>query len=165
LWSNNETFNVDGGLTGFDSVETKLSTYWNTPFSTICLGMKVGQNLSFIKIDKTADSLMSLIADGKHRDTFLGRNTWKKLIGSQASLQYNCNMEGFNVVGAARQWSRARIGILGNNENDCGNCDSRIGFGTGGKHDNSSTCGNEALNNPADNGERHIKAMGFILIQ
>ncbi|XP_067039834.1 uncharacterized protein [Acropora muricata] len=165
LWSNNETFNVDGGLTGFDSVETKLSTYWNTPFSTICLGMKVGQNLSFIKINKTADSLMSLIADGKHRDTFLGRNTWKKLIGSQASLQYNCNMEGFNVVGAARQWSRARIGILGNNENDCGNCDSRIGFGTGGKHDNSSTCGNEALNNPADNGARHIKVMGFILIQ
>ena len=111
------------------------------------------------KIDRTADSWMSLIADGNQRDTFLGRNIWKRLIGSQASLQCNCNMEGFNVVGTV-QWSRARIGILGNSEKDCSNCDSRIGFGTGGKHDNSSTCGN-----PAGNGARHIKAMGFILIQ
>ncbi|CAH3165767.1 unnamed protein product [Porites evermanni] len=26
---------------------------------------------------------------------------------------------------------------------DCSNCDSRIGFGTGGYHDDSNTCGNE----------------------
>ena len=29
-----------GGKTGFDSQETKLPTYWSTPFSKICLGMK-----------------------------------------------------------------------------------------------------------------------------
>ena len=108
----------------------KTGNLLNTPFSTICLGMKVDQHLSFIKTDKTADSLMSLIADGNHRDTFLGRNTWKKLIGSQASLRCNCNMEGFNVVGTTPRWSRARIGILSNIEKDYSNCDSRIGFGT-----------------------------------
>ena len=58
---------------------------------------------------------------------------------------------------------KARIGFLGNNENDCGTCDSRIGFGTGGLHDDSNTCGNEALE--GDNGPRHIKAMGYILVQ
>ena len=60
--------------------------------------------------------------------------------------------------------SKARIGFLGNNENDCGTCDSRIGFGTGGTHDDSNTCGNEAVAE-ADNGDKHIKAMGYILVQ
>ena len=58
---------------------------------------------------------------------------------------------------------KARIGLLGNNENDCATCDSRIGFGTGGRHDDSNTCGNEAAG--GDNGPRHIKAMGYILVQ
>ena len=43
-------------------------------------------------------------------------------------------------------------------------CDSRIGFGTGGMHDNSNTCGNEAVHY-TDNGHKHIKAMGYILVQ
>lgn len=164
LWSNHETFNVAGGVTGFDSQETKLPTYWKTRFSTICLGMKIGHQIRFIKINKTANSLMSLIADSQYRGTSLGRRTWKELIGSKASLQRHCNKEGFNVVGSSFQWSRARIGILANNENACSNCDSRIGFGTGGYHDNSSTCGNEASLS-ADRGDKHIKAMGFILVQ
>ena len=48
----------------------------------------------FILINKTADSLYSLIADGQHRATSLGRETWKSLLGSEGSLQLNCNMEG-----------------------------------------------------------------------
>ena len=59
---------------------------------------------------------------------------------------------------------KARIGILGNNENDCVTTDSRIGFGTGGAHDDSNTCGNEAKHG-GDNGDKHIKAMGYILGQ
>jgi len=157
-------FNLPGGETGFDSHETKLPTYWNTPFSKICLGMKVGHQINFIVINKQAKSLYSLIADDYYRGTSLGRNTWKTLIGSQASLQSNCNKEGFNVKGKARDSSKARIGILGNNENDCVTCDSRIGFGTGGDHDKSNTCGNEASWFP-DNGDKHIKAMGYILVQ
>ena len=42
--------------------------------------------------------------------------------------------------------------------------DSRIGFGTGGKHDDNNTCGNEAKLS-SDNGDKHIKAMGYILVQ
>ena len=69
-------------------------------------------------------------------------------------------MEGFNAVCGG---PRARIGILGNNERDCSSCDSRIRFGTGGAHDDSNTCGNEAM--WGDNGDKHIKAMGYILAQ
>ena len=117
-----------------------------------------------IAITKHARSLYSLIADGQYRATSLGRNTWKTLIGSEASLQRNCNKEGFNAIGSCVSCSKARIGFLGNNENDCGTCDSRIGFGTGGTHDDSNTCGNEAVAE-ADNGDKHIKAMGYILVQ
>ena len=156
LWSNKVDFNLPGGKTGLDTHETKLPTYWNTPFNKICLGMKIGQELKSVVINHQARSLYSLIADGKYRATSLGRNTWKKLIGSRASLQPNCNKEGFNVVGIHKAWSKARIAILGNNENDCSNCNSRIGFGTGGHHDDSNTCGNEATAAP-DNGYQHIK--------
>ena len=164
FWSNNETFNPHDGITGFDAHETKLPTYWSTPFSRICVGMKIGEQTNFIAINMQANSMYSLIADGNHRATTLGRDTWKKLIGSQASLQHNCNKEGFNVVCKNYSHSRTRIGILGNNENDCGNCDSRIGFGTGGAHDNSNTCGNEAKYG-GDNGDKHHKTMGYILVQ
>ena len=125
--------------------------------------MKIGHQTKFIVITKQANSLHSLIADGKYRATSLGRNTWKSLIGSEASLQSNCDKEGFNSVSVRRDLGKARIGILGNNENNCHTCDSRIGFGTGGLHDNSNTCGNEA--DHGDNGPQHIKAMGYILVQ
>ena len=165
LWSNKETFNLDGGKTGFDSQETKLPSYWNTSFSKICLGMKIGQQpVKFIVINKQANSLYSLIADGQYRNTSLGRDTWKSLIGSDASLQYNCNKEGFNAVSDNPGHSKARIGIISNNQDDCASCDSRIGFGTGGKHDNSNLCGNEATHE-SDNGDKHIKTMGYILVQ
>jgi len=166
LWSNKINFNLPGGKTGFDTHETKLPTYWKTPFDKICLAMKIGQQFKSIVIHKHAFSLYSLIADGKYRATSLGRNTWKILIGSQASLQLNCNREGFNAQGGrvSPYKVKARIGILGNNEKDCNSPDSRIGFGTGGSPDDSNTCGNEA-EAASDNGDKHIKAMGYILVQ
>ena len=106
--------------------------------------MKIDNQINFIVINKQANSLYSLIADGRYRNTSLGRDTWKSLIGSEASLQDNCNKEGFNAYSKDLDHSKVRIGILGNNENDCDLCDSRIGFGTGRKHDNNNACGNEA---------------------
>ena len=122
--------------------------------------MKIGGKNRFIAFNKTASSLYSLIADGNYRSTSLGRNTWKALIGSQASLQTKCNREGFNVVSdSGDDWPKARIGIVANNENRCDRCDSRIGFGTGGYPDNATTCGNVALS------RSNIKAKGYILVQ
>ena len=160
LWSNNETFNLVGRKTGLDTQETKLPGYWNAPFSKICIGMKVCDH-QFILINNMADSLYSFVADGQYRSTTLGRDTWKTLIGPEASLQANCNKEGFNVASGS---NKARIGILGNNEDDCGNCDSRIGFGTAGWPDDSNTCGNEAVIG-GGNGDKHIKTMGYIMAQ
>lgn len=119
---------------------------------------------NFITLDQSAESLHSLIADGQFRPTSMGRDTWKSLLGSKGSLQPNCNREGFNVESDTQNHPKARIGIIGNNENDCNSCDSRIGFGSGGYPDNTTACGIDAQAGP-DNGDKHIKVMGYILIQ
>ena len=69
FWSNRNVYYLTGGKTGFDSQETKLPTYWNTPFTKICFGMKTGHQLRVILINRRANSLFSLIADGKYRAT------------------------------------------------------------------------------------------------
>lgn len=167
LWTNKEPYNLAGGETGFDSEETKLPTYWNTAFSKICLGMRIpGEDFArFIAINRSADSLHSLIADDQYRPTSLGCETWKSLLGTQGSLQYNCNREGFNVspVSSYKSFSKARIGIIGNNENDCAQPDSRIGFGTGGVPNYFNTCGDVAKY-IADNGPKNI-ITGYIFVQ
>ena len=123
--------------------------------------MKVGDGTpKFILMNKTADSLYSLIADGKFRPTTLGKDTWKKLIET-SSLQQHCNKQGFNSVTRPQ---KVRIGIQSNQENNCDSCDSRIGFGGAGHPDNSNTCGNVASHNGAA-GDRRIKAMGYVLVQ
>ncbi|CAH3111502.1 unnamed protein product [Porites lobata] len=163
FWRNKETFHPDGGKTGFDSQETKLPSYWNTSFSKICLGMKINNQTNFIVINKQANSLYSLIADGQYRSTSLGRDKWMSLIGSNASLQLNCKKEGFNAKCTLSGRSKARIGILGNDQTDCHECNSRLGFGSEGNYDDRrNTCGN--LDN--HKGKRlSIKTMGYILVQ
>ena len=128
--------------------------------------MRIGnQPVKFLVISKSGASLYSLIADGRNRSTSLGRDKWKTLIGSEASLQTNCSKEGFNAVSDNYHHSKARIGIIGNQQNDCDTCNSRIGFGTGGKPDDTNTCGNGAAKYEPDNGEKHIKTMGYILVK
>ena len=164
-WKNYDEFNLLGGETGVDEQESKLPTFWNTSFSKICLGMKINQQLKFTVIYKLADSLHSLIADGQYRKTFLGRDGWKKLIGSNASLQHNCNEEGFNSFSDRSDRSKVRIGIISNDQNDCKSCNSLIGFGTGSHPRGAKSCGNEAYHVGLDDGQKSIKAMGYILVQ
>ena len=164
MWTNRKDHNPSAGKTLLDDQQTKLPTYWSTPFTKICLAMKIGHQVNSIVINKQANSLHSLIADGNYRSTSLGRDTWKKLIGQQASLQRNCNQEGFNSR-TVQYHSRARIGIISNNNRDCYSTDSRIGFGTGGNPHGDNTCGNVAQWYQPDNGNKNIKAMGYILVQ
>ena len=106
-----------------------------------------------------------LIADGQYRKTFLGRDGWKKLIGSNASLQHKSNEEGFNAFSDRSDRSKVRIGIISNDQNDCKSCNSLIGFGTGSHPKGEKSCGNEAYYVGLDNGQKSIKAMGYILVQ
>ena len=126
----------------------------------------INRQIRFIVINKTASSLYSIIVGGNYQATKLGRDMWKSLIGSQASLQHNCSREGFNVKSELDHHAKARIGILGNNKNDCKWTDSRIGFGGGGEPNHNNACGNEAVaKHEADNGDKSIKTMRLILVQ
>ncbi|XP_074615183.1 putative skeletal organic matrix protein 5 [Acropora palmata] len=170
LWTNKMPLNQSSGKSGFDHDETKMPSFWSMPFKKLCLGMQVaGQETNWITVSYQASSLHSLMSTNTHYATNVGRGRWKSLL-ADSSLQWNCNMEGFNVKPSEGQNDPAvtRIGILGNNENDCRSCNSRIGFGSEGsrlgQHDDNS-CGNESAKSGADNGEKHIKANCFILLQ
>ena len=57
------------------------------------------------------------------------------------------------------------IGITTNNQNDCDSCDFTIGVGSGGEFDDSNTRGNESSRSRTDNGDKHIRAIGCILVE
>ena len=82
---------------------------------------------NWILVNYTAISLYSVIADGNYRKINVGRAEWMTLING-ASLQQNCNKEGFNVK-CSHYRRNSRIGILGNNEKKCEYCNTVIGFG------------------------------------
>ena len=122
--------------------------------------MKHNGSLRAFSFSYPASSLYSLIADGKYRETNLGRNKWKWLI-SGSSLQNNCNKEGLNVYISR---SRARLGLIANNENDCKTPDSFIGLGAR-YNSKKNAAGNDANQFSHDNGEQNLKVMGYILVR
>ena len=133
----------------------------------MCIGMKVGNDLNFVNVSYSASSLYSLIADGKYQETNIGRKIWKSLI-TGSSLQNNCNQEGFNTK--SDNAFRLRMGILGNDGNDCSVVDSFLGFGGPVTSTTvqglllSNTAGNFAAYSP-DNGIKNTHAMGYILVR
>ncbi|XP_028390756.1 uncharacterized protein LOC114515659 [Dendronephthya gigantea] len=126
-WGDKKVFNEDDGLEGMSKKEAKLPSYWNTPFTKICLGMKdKSHSVKWIVVEHTAKSLFKLVANGEFTETKVGKNQWKSLI-TDSELQNNCNKEGFNIDGG--QQTYLRIGLVANNNNDCKSCNSCIGFG------------------------------------
>jgi hypothetical protein len=116
-----------------------------------------------------ASSLYDLIADGNYRETRLGPSQWRRLI-YRSSLQHNCNKEGFNAHVQNSIFTRVRLGLIANQENDCNTPDSFIGLGaSGGWHYcNYSPSANAAGNIAqcsADNGNKNAKAMGYIFVR
>ena len=84
-------------MTGFDRNETKLPTYWSTPFTNMCLGMRVGNTTKFLEVNfNKAKSLYYYIADGVYKSVPVKWEQWKQLV-ENASIQTLCQRYGFNV--------------------------------------------------------------------
>ncbi|XP_031550821.1 uncharacterized skeletal organic matrix protein 5-like [Actinia tenebrosa] len=152
-WSNKIAYNQTAGKTGFDSMETKMPSYWGVSFSAICVGFTVNGVTNFATIPYTATSLHDVIASGSQRAVaLLGKSKWQSMIAG-TSMQPYCNREGFNL-------QLVRIGIMTNNENDCGSTDSFIGYGGSvGVY-----CGNRCYLS-CSNGDKAIAAVGYILVK
>ncbi|CAB4032324.1 Hypothetical predicted protein, partial [Paramuricea clavata] len=131
-WSNKSTYKVENGLEGLTDKQTKLPSYWNTPFKKICLGMKVQRgtetDTKWILIDHEASSLFDVIAEDNFTATNITKSKWQSLIYG-SSLQENCNIQGFNIRGGESRKMYIRIGLVANDQNDCKTCNSCIGFG------------------------------------
>ena len=138
--------------------------------------MKVSDVTKWIMInDIQASSLFNLIADGVFNSTNVGRETWRSLINS-SFFQENCNVEGLNVqpkISSLGNYVKVRIGIVANNQKDCGSCDSCIGFGISvrscrGYDLKSTSCGVSKaacdLTNRKDP-NKNMAAFGYILVQ
>ncbi|XP_062511168.1 collagen alpha-1(XI) chain-like [Corticium candelabrum] len=164
LWSNKKTFQSNN--LALDDKEAKLASYWTLPFNELRLGMKVAGTIRWITYSYNASSLYSLIADGQYRRTSIGETKWRSLL-PRSSLQRNCNREGFNTrsFDSYRMYrrTRARLGILGNQENECRSPDSVVGFGTAHSTSGKNSAGNEALCCSPDNGYMSTKAIGYIM--
>lgn len=157
FWRNTAGFNLLGGKTGFDHAETKLPTYWSTPFSKICLGMKIDKqwNFTLVEFETYSSSLHSLIADNGGTGTSLGAEKWKNLAGSYSSLPVSNIQEGFNLQRSKSSFLtigqikfptekfpyRARIGFIGTFHQYF----LKSGFGTGlpSPNEDLNTCGIE----------------------
>ena len=79
-WTDNVTYNVAGG-TSLEKVETKLSTYWSTPFTRLCLGMSYRkEEAKWISLSYSGSSLWHVISNGTYIPTNLTAGEWKKLL-------------------------------------------------------------------------------------
>lgn len=85
------------------------------------------EEVRFIVISEKVDFLYLLIVDGIFCFIFMICSKWVFLMQGCFYLQFNCNLEGFNVY--CGNSCKVRIGILGNNENNCVSCDFFMGFG------------------------------------
>ena len=120
---------MEDGLEGLTEKQTKLASYWNTPFHKICLGMKVDGVTKWIVVNHQASSLFNVIADGVKKDTTAGKDVWRSLMDSSLLAQY-CDKEGFNLQRQSyySTYVKVRIGLAAGGSN-CAYSSSGIGFG------------------------------------
>eukprot|EP00794_Sanderia_malayensis_P010883 gene10883-12039_t len=171
-WEDNTVYNIENGLKSFENNdnEAKFPAFNTLGFTSICLGMKVNNVTKWLKISKSATSLLSIFQGGDYQETTVSRTTWMGLI-SGSSLQSNCNREGFNVKRNDNTMI-ARIGLIANQENECASPDSCIGFGLPSSYLYPSSeffpirsivsCGNSAY---YSNQDQWVPAMGYLLIK
>ncbi|XP_062508853.1 uncharacterized skeletal organic matrix protein 5-like [Corticium candelabrum] len=137
IWSNKQTFQSKN--LELDNKETKLASYWTLPFTEVRLGMKVDGTIRWITFSHL--STVSLQMD---------------VTGERALVK-----DGFNAKSHPTH-ARTRLGFIANQENNCGNPGSFVGFGTRYKsHANSA--GNCAGSTANDNGSLDIKVIGYIM--
>jgi hypothetical protein len=163
LWTNATLLNAN--LPGVDSNEAKLQTFNGVPVTQILVRMVVEGVTRDLVVPVGGGKTLAQLFQGGAVNSAVGRTAWKGLIGPKASLQPYCSSEGINRVCGGD--TSIRIGIVANQENDCGSCDSRIGVGATGTYcgqDPNNSAGNEARCTP-DNGDLSLKGFAYVYVR
>lgn len=116
--------------------EHKSPAFWTVPFTEIRLHFWHLTIEGTIILPVQGTSLHRIFRSGALIPTYMTRAQWDAVMPGD-SLQTNCRVQGINVRTPASNAlnpdsMRARIGIIGNNENDCSSPDSQIGVGLAG---------------------------------
>nr|MBK7070110.1 hypothetical protein [Deltaproteobacteria bacterium] len=164
IWTNTSVLNE--ASTDLSTTPAKFRGFFTLPFQQLRVGMVDGSpRYLVVPVSSSNVGPLNAIFAGPARATSLGRNAWRTLVGSP-SLQPFCNAEGFNMVSGG-DYQAVRLGIVTNQENDCGTADSRLGFGgqfnrcgAGGDVScgNISTCGGDA-------GDRDNAFFGYLFVR
>ncbi len=163
LWTNTTLLNAN--LPAVDTNEAKLQTFNGVPVTQILVRMVVEGVTRDLVVPIGGGKTLAQLFQGGAVDSVVGRTAWKGLIGPKASLQPYCSSEGINRVCGGD--TAVRIGIVANQENDCGSCDSRIGVGGTGTYcgqDANNAAGNEARCTP-DNGDLSLRGFAHVYVR
>ncbi len=140
-----------------------LPSAWALPVTSVRIGVLDGGTWRWLTLPVQATALQAIFAANKPIVTAAGMPAWEALLAN-GSLQTHCQLEGFNV---ATNSTALRIGIQGNNENDCNTVDSWIGLGA-----KSNVCGmgdkptaGDMACYGGDNGDRAITTFAAILVR
>ena len=164
LWVNQALLNAN--LPNLDLSEAKLQSFNTMPYTALRVGMIDAGATRWLTVPTAATSLYAAM-NAPYKATSVGRAAWKTLLAS-GSLQANCNKEGINTYGPfGNPWPRVRIGIVSNQENDCGSPDSWVGFGTYGAPCGGNaniSCGN-LVRCTGDNGDKDTATFGYVMLR
>jgi len=120
-WITNNTLNE--WFFTYDTNEFKSSLFNTQGFSEINLELDTWSFKNNLVIHKSWNSLLDIF-NWWYKTIDIKKNNWLDLV-LWSSLQPNCNNIGFNLPG----YSKARIWISANNENDCNSNDSVLWIG------------------------------------
>ncbi|MBM4345969.1 MAG: hypothetical protein FJ100_21555 [Deltaproteobacteria bacterium] len=123
LWT--EVTPTAGATASPDGTTARLPGYATLSLTQVRLTLVVGGTARSLVFAAKAANLRALLT-GPAVKTTATVLQWQALL-PKGSLQDHCLLQGFQV--AAPNGVKARIGILGNNEKDCGSVDSWIGAG------------------------------------
>lgn len=155
-WTNKSNF---GSNTDLSLTEAKSPAFWTVPMTQVRVVMRDGgtdRDLA-VSFEQPPSTLHALFA-GPFRATNNSRDEWLGLVAS-GSLQTRCQRQGLNN-GATGQ--ALRIGIFGNQEDQCVSCDSLLGIGH-----SSIASGNVAYEQWDDSGAggRDTRTFSFVYVR
>jgi hypothetical protein len=133
LWANLDTLNPTA--VDMDREEAKLDTFRSLPFSEVRLGLApIGATAGptrWLVLNLAGPSLHALFTGTAAVTTSAPRTAWSALLPN-ADLQPLCGRQGVNVgpdQPFGNGYARARLGIVGNGQDQCIDVDSAIGVG------------------------------------
>jgi hypothetical protein len=131
-WTTGSTLNLDGYATGImdATMEYKSPLFNAYPYSELRLGMRINGTTNWLEIKHGhTSSMLAAMTGGQIVFSGTTRKDWLALAHNGA-LQPNCDRRGYFLGPGNSRTVYLRIGIVGNDQNDCDSPDSFVGFGS-----------------------------------